>query len=58
MFPGVRRRCRIRLYMRGDIDRVLFRDLAYGMSAFLGYWKAEFELDVEKRLEALEEQLR
>ena len=44
--------------MRGDIDRVLFRDLAYGMSAFLGYWKAEFELDVEKRLEALEEQLR
>ena len=44
--------------MRGDIDRVLFRDLAYGMSVFLGYWKAEFELDVEKRLEALEEQLR
>lgn len=45
----------IREYMRGDLDRVTFRDLVFAMSGFLGYWRTEKELDIEERLLALEE---
>ena len=48
----------IRMYMRGEIDRTTFRDLAYGMTAFLGYWRTEREFDIEERLAALEKQSR
>lgn len=45
----------IRMYIRGEIDRITYRDLCYGLSAFLGYWKTELETDIEERLTALEE---
>ena len=46
------------MYIRGEIDRITFRDLAYGMTAFLGYWRTEREFDIEERLAALEKQSR
>jgi len=48
----------IRLYMCGELDRVMFRDLVFAMSGLLGFWRAEKELDIEDRLLSLEEQIR
>jgi len=45
----------IRMYLSDEMDRVMFRDLVFAMSGYLGYWKTELETDIEERLTALEE---
>ena len=44
----------IRMYSRGEIGRILFRDLAYGFTGFLSYWRLEKDTEIEARLEAIE----
>mgnify|MGYP007123703269 CR=1 FL=1 len=45
----------IRLYARGELDRVLFRDLTYGFTGYLAYWKLEKDIEIESRLDAIEQ---
>lgn len=47
----------VREHARGNLDRDTFKDLVYGMSHLLSYMKTEKELDVEARLEAIEDRL-
>ena len=48
----------LRKYARGEIDRVLYRDLVYGLTGYLGFFRTEIELqtvrELEDRLKALE----
>jgi hypothetical protein len=48
----------IRSYSRGDLDRVKYRDLVYGLSALLAFQRAELDQELEKRLDAIEEKLK
>ena len=47
----------IRSYQAGQIDSQTFRDMIYGLNLLLGFFKLELEQDVERRLEAIEEQI-
>ena len=42
---------------KGNIDRETFRDLIYGMSHLLAFMKTEKELDIEERLQVIEDRL-
>ena len=44
----------LRAYNTGDIESQKFRDLVYGMTSFLQYWKFEKDIDIEKRIDELE----
>ena len=44
----------IRMYARGEIDRNVYRDLCYGLTGFLSYWKLEKDCQIEDRLDAIE----
>ena len=47
----------MRLYARGEIDRELFRDLCYGFTGFLGYWRLEADQEIIARMQDIEERL-
>ena len=47
----------LRMYARGELLPAFFRNLVYGMTGFLSYWKLEADLEIEKRLEAIERRL-
>jgi len=48
----------LRLYAQGKIeDAAYFRNLVYGLSHLLNYWKVEHDLEFEKRLEEIEAKL-
>ena len=44
----------MRLYANGSLDAARYRNLIYGFSAYLSYLKQEADLDIEQRLEAIE----
>lgn len=48
----------LRLYAKGGLDRELYRDLIYGLTGFLAYWKTEKDLEIEGRIAALEAAMR
>ena len=47
----------IRSYHRGEMESQTFRDLVYGFNTLLSYFKHAADLDIEKRLEAIENAL-
>lgn len=47
----------IREYGRGNLDERLYKSLVWGLSQYLGAFKIERELEIEKRLEEIEDQL-
>ena len=47
----------VRWYHKGEISENHFRTVIYGMSCLLSYFKAELALDIETRIEAIEEVL-
>lgn len=48
----------IREYNKGEIEDQKFRSLVYGLTLLLSYFKFESDLDLETRIEALEEAIR
>ena len=46
-----------REYAAGNLDGAMYRNLVYGFSVMLNYYKHETETEILKRLEALEQQL-
>jgi len=44
----------LRAYAAGIIPSGYFRDIVYGFSGFLQYWKLEKDIEIEERIEALE----
>jgi hypothetical protein len=47
----------IREFHKGKIDETTFRALVYGMSKLLEYFRIEKELQIEERLDAIEDRL-
>ena len=47
----------MRASLQKKIDSITFRNLVYGFSILLQYHKAEQEVEIERRLEAIEIQL-
>ena len=47
----------IKAYFNGELDATLYRNLVYGFSHLLAFQRAELDMDIEKRLEAIEEKL-
>lgn len=47
----------IREYGRGNLDRDMYKDLVWGISQFLGAFRIERDLEIEKRLQEIEDQL-
>ena len=47
----------IRQYHAGELESQTFRDLVYGFNTMLSYFKHAADLDIEKRLEAIENAL-
>ena len=47
----------IRMYSRGELDAVPYRNLCYGFSHYLSYWKVELDARIEERLDAIEDAL-
>ena len=47
----------IRLRRNQEMETSLFRDLTYSFSVLLQYWKLEKDIEIEKRLEAIENSL-
>ena len=47
----------IRNYQAGQMESQTFRDLIYGMTLLLSYFKHEADLEIEKRLQDVEEAL-
>ncbi len=47
----------LRLRATGRLNPPTFRDLVYGFTSFLGYWKLEADIRLEEKLEALERKL-
>ncbi len=45
----------IRLFNAGNIAEAKFRALIYGFANLLQYWKVEKDLEIEKRIEAIED---
>ena len=48
----------IRAYQKGEMESQMFRDLTYGMNTLLSYFKHAADLEIEKRLDAIEDALR
>ena len=46
-----------RAYLAGEIDTEKARGLGYLLNGILQYWKLEKEMDVEARLQAIEDRL-
>lgn len=44
----------LRAYARRELETDYFRALIYGLSGLLQFWKTEKELEIEKRIEAIE----
>ena len=50
--------CRLmRLYAGDKLNREKYKDLLYGCSVLLSYFKTEFEQELEQRIETIEAQL-
>ena len=47
----------IRRYARGELDEQVYKSVLYGLQHYLSWYKFENELDLLKRIEALEERL-
>ena len=47
----------LRMRLREELDREVFRDLCYGFSAYCQIWKLEQDSDFEKRLETVENRM-
>ena len=47
----------LREFHNGKMEERKFRAIMYGLGKFLEYWKLEKELDLEKRIQAIEEAL-
>ena len=47
----------IRSFQHGEVTEKDFRALVYGMNCLLGFYRLDCELEIEKRLEAIEDQL-
>ena len=47
----------IRAFHQDELDEKKFRALVYGFGTLLSYFKHSADLEIESRLEALEEQL-
>jgi hypothetical protein len=43
-----------RTYAQNEIDRDTFKTLLFGLQVLRSFFSAEFEIDVEKRLQAIE----
>jgi len=48
----------IREYQRGELESQTFRDLIYGMNTLLAYFRHASELDIERRLDTIEDSIR
>ncbi len=48
----------IRAYQAGGMESQMFRDLVYSMNTLLAYFKHDADLEIEKRLEAIEDSLK
>ena len=48
----------IRAYHRNEIEDSKFRGIVHALNVLLGYWKLEKEMDIETRIEALEDLVR
>jgi len=44
----------IREYQRGELESQTFRDLIYSMNLLLTYFRHASDLDIERRLDAIE----
>ena len=49
-------RC-MRRYLSGELGRDQFRDVVYGMSGLLAFFRLEADMQIEARLEAIEKTL-
>ena len=47
----------IRAYHRGTIDETAYKGILFGLNTLLAFYKFEKELDMESRLDALEQKL-
>lgn len=47
----------MRLHASGKVERDMFKDLVYGCSVLLSFFKAELDQDFAERLEHVEEML-
>ena len=47
----------MRAYHNGELESKKFRDLVYGLTTMLAYFKHAADLRIEERLEAIEDQL-
>lgn len=45
----------LRAYLAGTLDATKYRNLVYGLSAMLGYYRQEADMQIEARLEKIEE---
>ena len=45
----------IRAYHNGELESQKFRDLVYGLSTMLAYFKHAADLKIEERLQAIED---
>jgi len=48
----------IRGYMAGKIPEPIFKAVCYGLSGFLGYWREEKSIELERRIEMIEQSIR
>ena len=48
----------IRMYLRDEVEREVFRDAIYGFSAYLSAWKLGKDDSIEQRIKILEQQLK
>lgn len=47
----------IRLYNADQISTEKFRTLCYAMSHYLSYWRLEKDIEIERRLDLIEDKL-
>lgn len=48
----------LREYGRGTISEPIYKSIVYGLSQYQSYLRLEADMELEKRLEAIEEHLR
>jgi len=44
--------------MAGKIPEPIFKAVCYGLSGFLGYWREEKSIELERRIEMIEQSIR
>ena len=47
----------IRSYQKGEVEAEVFRNLIYSLNLLLGYFKHDANLEILKRLDAIEDSL-